>query len=141
MIEAQSRYIAGMIAEVGKARDNGGSLKITPAKTVVDQYNEEIQSRLQKSTFASDNCRSWYKNSEGVITNNWCGNVIEYQNRLSEIDWTDFELAGQAASGVAKKRKSRIGRVVEETNSTLLPLLGVGATALLAATYMLRFRR
>jgi len=71
MIEAQSRYICEMIAEVTKARESGGSLKVTPSKVTIDRFNEEIQSRLQKSTFASDNCRSWYKNNDGIITNNW----------------------------------------------------------------------
>jgi hypothetical protein len=71
MIEAQSSYITAMIAEIVKARRSGLSLKITPSKATINKFNEEIQARLQKSTFASDTCRSWYKNEKGIITNNW----------------------------------------------------------------------
>jgi hypothetical protein len=140
MIEAQSRYISEMIFEVTNAREQSNTLKITPSKATVVSFNEEIQSRLQKSTFASDNCRSWYKNTEGKITNNWCGSVVEYQERVSVIDWDDYELSGTAAQQVGVKQKSRIGRVIEETSTSLLPVLGMTSMAAIAATYLVRSR-
>jgi len=138
MIEAQSRYISEIISEITKAREQGKTLKITPSKTVLASFNEEIQSRLQKSTFASSNCRSWYKNSEGKITNNWCGSVLEYQDRVSVVNWNDYQLSGTAAQQVGSKDKSYVGRVVEETSTSLLPVLGVTSIAAIAATYLVR---
>jgi hypothetical protein len=66
--------------------------------------------------------------------------VVEYQTRVSAIDWKDYELTGSTASAVAKKNKSRVGRVVEESSSTLLPILGVTSVAFLgAAAYLARY--
>ena len=79
MIEAQSRYINALIKEVLDARAKGGSLTIQVKPEVFERYNREVQAKLQNSSFADPQCNSWYKNAEGVITNNWSGTVIEYQ--------------------------------------------------------------
>jgi hypothetical protein len=70
----------------------------------------------------------------------WCGNVLEYQARLSAIEWKDYDLAGTAANEIIKKDKSSIGRVVEESSSALLPIAGVASVAFLgAAAYLARY--
>jgi cation diffusion facilitator CzcD-associated flavoprotein CzcO len=79
MIEAQSRYINAIIKEVVDARSKGGSLTVMVKGDVFERYNQAMQEKLQTSSFADPKCNSWYKNEEGVITNNWSGNVIEYQ--------------------------------------------------------------
>ena len=80
MIEAQSRYINAMIKEVIAARSSGDSLTITPKPSRVKEFNDEIQSELEKSNFADPGCNSWYKMKEsGKITNNWSRNVVAYQ--------------------------------------------------------------
>lgn len=80
MIEAQSKYINGLIQEVLTARSHGQNLVITPKSSRVKEFNDEIQSELQKSSFADPNCNSWYKMKEnGKITNNWSRTVVEYQ--------------------------------------------------------------
>ena len=80
MIEAQSRYLQVLIKEVMDARSNGGSLVIQPNAKRLQEYNEEIQSELEKSSFADPNCNSWYKVQEsGKITNNWSRTVVDYQ--------------------------------------------------------------
>jgi cation diffusion facilitator CzcD-associated flavoprotein CzcO len=117
MIEAQSRYIAQMVAKVVQARQRGQALRIVPLQDTMDAYNKELQGHLKDSTFASDQCQSWYKNAEGVVINNWAGSVIEYQTRLSSISWADYELTGSAAEALAETKSSHIGRVVEESQS------------------------
>lgn len=80
MIEAQAKYIAGMVSEIVKARTAGNSLSITPKDTRVAQFNDEIQQELSNSSFADPNCNSWYKRKDnGKITQNWSRNVVEYQ--------------------------------------------------------------
>lgn len=138
MIEAQSRYITTIISRITSAVSKGQTLKITPSTAVLNKYNEDIQERLNKSTFASDNCRSWYKNPEGKITNNWCGSVVEYQQRVSQIEWSDYVVEGTGKESVQGGEKTKIGRVVEESSiaTSLLPVLGVvsmvGAAAMWA---------
>jgi cation diffusion facilitator CzcD-associated flavoprotein CzcO len=69
MIEAQSKYICTMVAEVLRVRQAGTSLTTTLRKERLDEYNE-MQKKLGSSGFAHVSCMSWYKNEEGVITNN-----------------------------------------------------------------------
>ncbi|OQV04786.1 hypothetical protein CLAIMM_09618 [Cladophialophora immunda] len=148
MIETQSKYINAMIKEVIDARKNGGSLVIQPNPAKVKEYNDEIQSELEKSSFADPNCNSWYKVKEsGKITNNWSRTVIDYQKLLSNVDWSDYELSGSSADKVAKQRPTHIGRVVEESQIsyqtmglTALSLAAVGVGVALRHTGRLRLR-
>lgn len=71
MIEAQSRYINGMIKPVLEARSQGKGLSLTPKHQKIEAFNEEIQKELRSSAFNDPNCNSWYKNDAGLITNNW----------------------------------------------------------------------
>lgn len=80
MIEAQAKYINGMIGEVLGARSAGKRLAITPRADRLAEFNDEIQKELNASSFADPNCNSWYKRADnGKITQNWSRNVIEYQ--------------------------------------------------------------
>lgn len=80
MIEAQSRYINGMIKEVLEARRKSGQLVIKPKESRVKEWNEEIQSELVNSSFNDPRCGSWYKREDnGKITQNWSRTVVDYQ--------------------------------------------------------------
>jgi hypothetical protein len=80
MIEAQAKYITGMIGEVIAARTAGKSLSITPREQRLAEFNAEIQKELNNSSFADPNCNSWYKRADnGKITQNWSRNVVDYQ--------------------------------------------------------------
>ncbi|KAL2429410.1 FAD-binding monooxygenase ktnD [Exophiala dermatitidis] len=145
MIEAQSNYINALIHEVLEARRHGGTLVIEPNSKRVQKFNQEIQSELEKSSFADPNCNSWYKNESGKITNNWSRNVVEYQKLLSQVDWSDYDLSGTDAERLAKKHSTYLGRVVEETKVsyptmalTALSLATVGAGVFLRNTGRLR---
>jgi len=124
MIEAQSRYINTLISPIIKSRASGGDLTILPLLERIDSYNDEIQERLGKSTFANPNCNSWYKNADGLVTNNWCGTVVEYQTRTATVDWSDFTVSGEGKEHLKSKGREQIGRVVEETQISTLSILG-----------------
>ena len=130
MIEAQSRYINALIKECLKARTAGKSLAIQPRKERVDEYNETIQGVLRKSSFADPNCASWYKNKEGLITNNWSGTVVDYQKMLSKVEWGDYNLSGDGATGLGEEATTKLGRVMEET---MVSYKTMGVTALSVA--------
>ncbi|KFY14415.1 hypothetical protein V492_02637 [Pseudogymnoascus sp. VKM F-4246] len=131
MIEAQSRYISSMIEKVLKAKSVGKELKIQPRPDVVKAYNEMVQERMKDLTFSDSSCQSWYKTDDGLITNNWCGTVVEYQKRLSNIDWVgEYEVSGSGSDVVLKRGKENIGRVVEET---VVPVIAITTYVTLAA--------
>ena len=90
MIEQQSRYINVLIKPVLDARHNGGSLIIQPKESRVKEFNTKLQKSLNKTSFGDSTCSSWYKMKDsGKITNNWSGNVIEYQ----KVCWNRFFLS------------------------------------------------
>lgn len=147
MIEAQSRYVNALVKEILRAKVAGQSLTIAPNKEKVDAYNEKIQKVLRNSSFADPNCGSWYKNEEGLITNNWSGTVIDYQKMLSRVDWSDFNLSGNGADGLEGGKSTSIGRVVEETTVsyrtmglTALSVLAVAGGVALRSSGRLRLR-
>ncbi|KAF5011593.1 hypothetical protein FDECE_2314 [Fusarium decemcellulare] len=88
MIEAQSRYLTPLVKEVVAARQRGQSMSITPRPERVREWNKRLQQDLAESSFADPRCNSWYKNKEGLVTNNWSGTVVEYQKLMSEVDWS-----------------------------------------------------
>jgi cation diffusion facilitator CzcD-associated flavoprotein CzcO len=139
MIEAQSKYICALAAEVIQARQAGKSLTIAPRKERLEEFNEEIQKKLRESSFAHPSCKSWYKNEEGVITNNWSGTVVEYQKMLERVRWTDYDLAGSGAKRIPET-SSKIPRVVEETSVSYTTLaLGAGSLLAVGAGLALRY--
>jgi hypothetical protein len=67
MIEAQSRYINGLIAAVLEARGQGMSLTISPNIERLDHFNSEMQKTLNESPYAHPSCDSWYKSDAGKL--------------------------------------------------------------------------
>lgn len=143
MIEAQSRYINGLIAPVLDARRAGKALSLSPKASKVAAYNEKVQEVLLKSSFNDPNCNSWYKNDAGLITNNWSGTVIEYQELLSKVDFEDYEVDGNGAGEVEKNPVKKLGRVREETlvSDKTIAALGVLSVGAVAAGWILRNSR
>ncbi|KAL8840746.1 MAG: hypothetical protein Q9170_001184 [Blastenia crenularia] len=136
-IEAQSLYITTLISAVLGAKRRGMTLQLQPRPGIVKAYNEEVQSRLSKSTFADPNCTSWFKDQHGRITTNWCGSAIQYQERTNSVNWTDFDISGTAAEEYRNAAPTTWKRVVEETQVSdkmaacySLGILGIGAAAL-----------
>ncbi|KAK4906455.1 hypothetical protein LTR28_000598, partial [Elasticomyces elasticus] len=113
---------------------------MTPKKQRVEEYNAKIQKILNNSSFADPNCNSWYKNDAGLITNNWSGTVIEYQENLSKVDWDDFELRGSGKEVLQGKKQTKVGRVHEETmvSDRTLAVMSVLSVTLVAAGWLAR---
>ena len=150
MIEAQSKYINGLIKEIITARRQGGQLVVKPRGARVAEFNKEIQGELERSSFNDPNCGSWYKRKDnGKITQNWSGTVVAYQKvshepqpvfvmrtdmclqLMSSIDWSDFDLSGTNAEQIGQSGMTKLGRVVEES---VVSYQTLGLTALSLAT-------
>nr|POE59239.1 baeyer-villiger monooxygenase [Quercus suber] len=139
MLEAQSRYINALIEPVVNARREGASLSVTPKKARIEAYNARVQEVLQTSSFNDANCNSWYKNDAGLITNNWSGNVVEYQELLSKVVFDDYEIQSSEKQVVPKKKETHIGRVREESlfGATAL-VVSVLSAAVVVGSYVAR---
>lgn len=142
MIEAQSRYINGLVGEVIQARQQGKTLSLQPSLRVMQEYNDKIQALLRTSSFADPNCNSWYKREDGLVTNNWSGTVLEYQKGLSEVQWQDYIAEGSDKDRMLGKKPTQLGRVREETFFSDRSLLigSASAVAMAGAYYLARSR-
>jgi cation diffusion facilitator CzcD-associated flavoprotein CzcO len=88
MIEAQTRYILSCL----NALDARSARSLNVKAQVQRSYNEWVQRRLQASVWARVN-KSWYKNEQGKITNNWVGRTTEYRRRTRSMNPDDYEFA------------------------------------------------
>ncbi|KAK6369602.1 hypothetical protein LTS17_009508 [Exophiala oligosperma] len=113
MVEAQAKYIERLVSKVSSYRQAGRRLTVLPRPNRVREYNEYVQKQLSETSFADNKCQSWYKTADGTITNNWGGNVVDYQTMLSRLNWADYDLEGPGTDTFASKAID-IGRVVEE---------------------------
>lgn len=89
MLEAQSRYVAQAVAEIGRS----GPIEVRAERAAA--YDTEMQGRLGESVWSS--CASWYRDPSGRITTNWPGTVREYQQRTARFDVADFRMNEKAA--------------------------------------------
>lgn len=134
MIEAQVQYIVALIKAVLKSKQasttTGQTLKITPKAERIESYNDQLQKALSTTSFAHPDCSSWYKNEDGLITNNWPRAVVEYLKLLSKIDWDDFDMSGKGSTDF--RSTTYLGRVREES---MINYTAVGTVAGAAAVF------
>ncbi|KAA5803338.1 NAD(P)/FAD-dependent oxidoreductase [Alkalicaulis satelles] len=81
MLERQCAYAARQIARLFK--EDLRTLEVTAEAQ--DAYNEQLQAKLARTVWAED-CPSWYKTRDGVITNNWAGLASGFARTLARRD-------------------------------------------------------
>lgn len=66
--------------------------------------------------------------------------MVEYQQRVSQIDWDDYVIEGTGKAMLGEGEKTKIGRVVEESSlaTSLLPVLGVVSMVSVGAMWVAR---
>jgi cation diffusion facilitator CzcD-associated flavoprotein CzcO len=81
MLEAQIGYV---IQAIGALEASGAdALEVTPE--IQAQSTDRVQERLRDTVWTS--CKSWYRVEEtGRITNNWPGQIYQYQRLLRRFD-------------------------------------------------------
>ncbi|TVY34231.1 FAD-binding monooxygenase [Lachnellula subtilissima] len=114
IIEAQSRYINGLIKPVLQARKQGGALSLTPRPEKTEEYNMMLQNRLKAFAANSSQCDNWYKTKSGLVTNLWPGMLLEFQKLMEQVNYRDYESEGSSKYIVQKRPLYTVGRVIEE---------------------------
>ena len=87
MIEQQVAYTLSMLELIARRRLKA----VDVTEVAMERYDEEIQ-RMAGDTVWAEGCHSWYKNSDGRITNNWVSYTVDYRKRLSKVDLHDWKL-------------------------------------------------
>jgi len=85
MIEKQVGYIMKAIKKAGTSK------LIAPKQKVMDDFNEEIQGKLQGTVWAGD-CKSYYKRDDGKIATLYPYNARTFRNRHKKLKNSEFEM-------------------------------------------------
>ncbi|MBL6952022.1 MAG: NAD(P)/FAD-dependent oxidoreductase [Alphaproteobacteria bacterium] len=84
--ECEVRYVLGCLAML--LRGNHGSLDCK--REVHDAYNREIDAGNQAMAWGSDKVTSWYKNSQGRVTQNWPFTLLDFWTRTKAPNPDDY---------------------------------------------------
>ena len=85
MIEQQVGYIRQIIDEFVVH----GAQSVEVREQAMAAFDGEIEAATARTVWAED-CSSWYKNSEGRVTNNWPDYTVKYKRRLTRPDPQDW---------------------------------------------------
>jgi len=92
MLERQVEYVAKAIAAMRERNLAAVELK----QAAQDRFNRELQTALAKTTWADPHCRSWYKNADGHITQNWSSHTRDYAKAAESVKWEDYVVRERA---------------------------------------------
>lgn len=96
-MEAQIDYIVGAIAKLFQF--GWKSLDVRPE--VQARYNEDIQRRLQSTTWNSG-CQSWYLTEDGFNATMFPGFATQYVNQLRTLDLQDYKITEAVAQTIGE---------------------------------------
>jgi cation diffusion facilitator CzcD-associated flavoprotein CzcO len=85
MIEKQVNYIIQAI------KKSGNNKLISVKKSVMDNFNQEIQGKLQQTVWAG-NCKSYYKREDGRIATLYPYNARTFRKRHRHLKTNEFEI-------------------------------------------------
>lgn len=86
MLERQVEYTVKAVSEM-KVR-NVAAMEVT--QQAQERFNRGLQEALSKTTWADPHCRSWYKNAQGHITQNWSSHTRDYAAATAKVKWEDY---------------------------------------------------
>ena len=91
MLECQVGYVLDCIRTL--AERDLASIDVRP--DVMRSYNERLQALLERTVWARTG-KSWYKQADGRITNNWSSSTIAYWWRTRRPDLRLYHLKARA---------------------------------------------
>ena len=86
MLEHQVEYMM----QVLRAMEERRLATVEVKRSAQERVNRQLQTDLERTTWADPNCHSWYKNEAGVITQNWSSHTRDYAKATEEILWDDY---------------------------------------------------
>jgi cation diffusion facilitator CzcD-associated flavoprotein CzcO len=88
MLERQVEYAVKAISAMHERNLAAMELK----QAAQDRFNRDLQAALGKTTWADPHCRSWYKNAQGHITQNWSSHTRDYAKATEHVKWEDYSV-------------------------------------------------
>ncbi len=92
MLERQVEYAVKAITAM-HARDLAA---VEVKQAAQESFNRDLQKALEKTTWADPHCRSWYKNAQGHITQNWSSHTRDFAAATEHVKWEDYAVRERA---------------------------------------------
>ncbi|WP_067688152.1 flavin-containing monooxygenase [Nocardia jejuensis] len=97
MIESQINYIADAVATV----DRLGLRTVEVRKDVQDEYNVELQRKLEGAVWNTGGCASWYLDKHGNNTTLWPDFTFRFRSLLEKFDASAYETTSDQPTAAA----------------------------------------
>lgn len=91
MMEAQVELVVKLLAE----RDRRGATMVSVRPQVVPAYMAEMDRRSDRSVWQQGGCHSWYLDAHGANRTLWPGSVGEFERRVRNPEWVDYEFTSR----------------------------------------------
>ncbi|NDZ80120.1 NAD(P)/FAD-dependent oxidoreductase [Streptomyces sp. SID10853] len=96
MIEAQIGYVLDAL----KVMDKKGLASVEVRKTVQDDWNKRLQTRLDGTVWNAGNCKSWYLDEHGRNPSIWPTYTWRFRRHTKRFDPSEYRLATSAGAGL-----------------------------------------
>ena len=99
MIEAQVRYVVDALRKA--TRRQLKFVDVHPKRQ--EEFNTELQDKLQGMVWTQGGCVSWYQTASGKITTLWPKSTIAFSHMLRQFDLANYHqepLVGEARHGL-----------------------------------------
>jgi cation diffusion facilitator CzcD-associated flavoprotein CzcO len=88
MIESQIAYVMDALVHMQQR----GTAAVDVKPQAMASYNHELQTRMQRTVWATGGCQSWYRSASGRVTTLWPGFTFEFRRRTRRFDAAAYEL-------------------------------------------------
>jgi len=92
MLERQVEYAVKAISAMHARKLAAVEVRQAAQET----FNRDLQKALEKTTWADPHCRSWYKNEQGHITQNWSSHTRDFAAATEHVKWEDYAVRERA---------------------------------------------
>ncbi|MFE0580391.1 flavin-containing monooxygenase [Streptomyces sp. NPDC058874] len=89
MIESQLNYMADYLRQLGVL---GGRVALAARPSAVNQWNRQVQTRMERTVWNTGGCTSWYLDANGRNTTVWPGTTGEFRRETRSVDLGEYEV-------------------------------------------------
>jgi cation diffusion facilitator CzcD-associated flavoprotein CzcO len=94
MIEAQLEYLMDAL----RVMDQRGATRVEVRRAAQEAYNDDLQSRMDRTVWNSGGCSSWYIDANGKNTTIWPDFTWRFRRQTRRFDAAAYELTVPAGS-------------------------------------------
>lgn len=89
IIESQVEYLRDAI----RTMDLNRYAAVEPARAVTDEWNADLQRRMERTVWSTGGCSSWYLDDHGRNTTLWPRSTFTFRKLLSRFDVAAYDVA------------------------------------------------